>query len=222
MSVFVVLDMNVNMSDSVTVTMSDITGAGHSHIRAGNRVSRINLFRCALVASDNAAVRALARSTGLPESEFARRMNQRARDLGMKQTTYVEPTGLDENNKSTAADQAILLREASKVPIIVETTSLPTYSFPCGRRIETLTNTNRLLKSRSDIVSGKTGFTRPAGYCLATTIGQPYDPQLAMVVLGAASNAGRFAESAKLINWALGSVPAAESVEPGSSLNRKR
>ncbi len=205
MTALVFLDESPDLDDSTTVTMADVTGAGRSHVRGQNRVAVMDLFRCALISSDNAATRALARSTGLSDAEFVRRMNERARLMGMTNTVYTETTGLDAGNMSTATDQAILLRAATEDPLIREISSTPVYSFPCSRRTETLTNTNRLLRSRNDIVSSKTGFTRPAGYCLAMAVGKD-DPRLTTVVLGAQSNAGRFAESAKLVNWALSAV----------------
>lgn len=210
MTALVFLDDPRPLTDTVTVTKADITGAGRSHVRAGNRVAVADLLRCSLISSDNAATRTLARSTGLSDAEFARRMNERAKSMGLTQTRYVETTGLDPSNQSTAIDQARLLCAAVDNPTIAEITGIPTYSFRCGRRVETLTNTNRLLRSRSDIVSGKTGFIRPAGYCLATQIAAKDQPHLTTVVLGAQTNASRFSESAKLIDWAkrvLGTTP---------------
>jgi D-alanyl-D-alanine endopeptidase (penicillin-binding protein 7) len=202
MTALVFLDNPRPSSDSITVTVADVSGAGRSHVRAGNRVSIYNLLRCSLISSDNAATRVLARSTGLSDKEFVNRMNERARKMGLYQTHYVEMTGLDPSNQSTAIDQAKLLCAALDNPTVAEITSLQTYSFRCSRRIETLNNTNRLLKSRSDIVGGKTGFIRPAGYCLATLIGDKSQPHLTTVILGAPTNASRFSESAKLIDWA--------------------
>jgi D-alanyl-D-alanine endopeptidase (penicillin-binding protein 7) len=168
-----------------------------------------DLFHCSLISSDNAATRALARSTGLSDTEFVSRMNDRAREMGLVRTQYVEMTGLDPQNRSTAMEQAKVLLAASRNPIIAEVTSLPTYTLRCSKRTETLVNSNRLLRSRSDVLAGKTGFIRAAGYCLATLVGQSREPHLITVVLGAPTNSSRFAESAKLIDWARRSVPAA-------------
>lgn len=212
MTALVVLDHRVDLGDSMTVTTADVTGAGHSHVRAGNRVTVGDLLRCSLISSDNAATRALARSTGLDMDEFVRAMNARARALGLKETRYADPTGLSADNRSTAADQARLIILAADNPLISRITSTPSYTFLCGRRIETLTNTNRLLRSRSDIVSCKTGFINSAGYCLALLIGDRDRPYLTTVVLGAPSNSSRFAETSKLIDWALRVVSPATAV----------
>lgn len=203
MTALVFLDNAPPLTDSLTITTEDVTGAGRSHVRARNRVSVNDLLHCSLISSDNAATRALARSTGLAPDEFVRRMNVRAQEMGLKQTRYVEVTGLDPANESTAADQARLIGMAAQDPTIAAITSLQQYSFRCSRRVETLNNTNRLLRVRSDVRGGKTGFNRPAGYCLATLVGGGGNPQLTTVVLGAPTNASRFAESSKLINWAL-------------------
>jgi D-alanyl-D-alanine endopeptidase (penicillin-binding protein 7) len=202
MTALVVIESPLSMSDSITVNMDDVTGAGRSHVRAGNRVSIGDLFHCSLISSDNAATRALARATGMTHAQFVARMNQRARELGMEHSHYVETTGLDAGNVSTARDQARVLDAAYADPMVSALLRTETHSFRCGKRTETLNNTNRLLRSRSDIAGGKTGFTRPAGYCLATHIGDANNPNLTTVVLGAPSNASRFAESAKLIDWA--------------------
>jgi D-alanyl-D-alanine endopeptidase (penicillin-binding protein 7) len=202
MTALVFLDDPRPMTDTVTVTTSDVAGAGRSHVRSGNRVSIYDLIRCSMVSSDNAATRVLARSTGLSDAEFVERMNERARKMGLYQTHYVETTGLDPSNQSTAIDQAKLLCAALDNPVLAEISSIQQYSFRISRRVETLNNTNRLLRSRSDIVGGKTGFIRPAGYCLATLIGDETQPHLTTVVLGAPTNASRFSESAKLIDWA--------------------
>lgn len=223
MTALVLLNDAPPQADSLTVTMEDVTGAGRSHVRAGNRVAVGDLLRCSLVSSDNAATRALARSTGLAAAEFVRLMNRRAARMGLAQTHYAEVTGLDPANESTAADQARLLHAAMQNPTIAGISSLPSYSFPCGRRIETCNNTNRLLRSRSDVVGGKTGFIRPAGYCLATLVGDRERPQLTTVVLGAPTSSSRFAESTKLINWALrllGPSPALAEPAVGGSNRR--
>lgn len=218
MTALVVLDHKVDLGDSMTVTMDDVNGAGHSHVRAGNRVAIGDLLRCSLISSDNCATRVLARSTGLSMPEFVAAMNTKARELNLRETHYADPTGLDENNISTASDQARLIILAADNPLISRITSSPSYTFLCGRRIESLTNTNRLMRSRSDIVGSKTGFINEAGYCLAMLIGDRDNPYLTTVVLGAPSNASRFAESSKLIEWALGVVgPAPAMASPNPS-----
>lgn len=217
MTVLVFLDHRVDLGDSMTVTSADVTGAGRSHVRAGNRVAIGDLLRCSLISSDNAATRVLARSTGLDPDQFVRAMNAKARALGLNETRYADPTGLSIDNRSTAADQARLIITAADNPLVSQITSTSSYTFLCGRRIETLTNTNRLLRSRSDIVGCKTGFINSAGYCLALLIGDRDKPYLTTVVLGAPSNSSRFVESSKLIDWALGVVgPTAAIASPGS------
>ncbi|TPW07214.1 MAG: D-alanyl-D-alanine endopeptidase (penicillin-binding protein 7), partial [bacterium] len=202
MTALVVIESPLSMDDSITVTTVDVTGAGRSRVRAGNRVSIGDLFHCSLISSDNAATRTLARATGLSTAEFVARMNQRATELGMERTHYAEMTGLDAGNVSTARDQARVLEAAYSDPMIASLLGTESHSFRCGKRTETLNNTNRLLRSRTDVAGGKTGFTRPAGYCLATQCGNAAEPSLTTVVLGAPSSSSRFSESAKLIDWA--------------------
>jgi D-alanyl-D-alanine endopeptidase (penicillin-binding protein 7) len=131
-------------------------------------------------------------------------MNQKARDLNLASTTYADPSGLLSDNVSSAYDMARLITFASSDPMISSIMRTPEYSFQtAGRRTITVHSTNQIVRQGDiDVVGGKTGFISKAGYCLATLLRLPQGGQeVAVVVLGARSNAGRFMESRNLFNW---------------------
>jgi D-alanyl-D-alanine endopeptidase (penicillin-binding protein 7) len=156
-----------------------------------------------LMCSDNVATRVLARESGLGADEFVARMNRKAVELGLARTRFVECTGLDERNVSTAADIARLLHAAADNPTIHDITTQRGYdflSFSASNRVRThhISTTNRLLYGRYEIKGGKTGFISESGYCLATWIRTDQRDMIA-VVLGAPTNATRFADVVRLV-----------------------
>jgi D-alanyl-D-alanine carboxypeptidase len=131
-------------------------------------------------------------------------MNEKADELGLNHTAYVDPSGLHNDNISSAYDMARLIAFASDDDRIGPIMRTPEYSFRTTRgRIITVRNTNQILRSGDiDVVGGKTGFISKAGYCLATLLKMPEGgPSLAVVVLGATSNVGRFWETRHLMSW---------------------
>jgi serine-type D-Ala-D-Ala endopeptidase (penicillin-binding protein 7) len=206
MSALVFLEQKPDFDREVEVTRAELAGAGHTRLRNGERVSIGNLMHMSLMCSDNAATRVLARESGLPPDTFVARMNAKARELGMRSTHYVEPTGLDERNLSTAADIARVLHAAGEQPTIRRITTTPTYVFTSELRrrsvLHEVHNTNRLLaSSRYEIACGKTGFINEAGYCFATWL-RDRGRDLIAVVLGAPTGATRFADVVRLVQHA--------------------
>ena len=157
-----------------------------------------DLLRMSLMVSDTCATRVIARESGLSREDFHAAMNRKALALGMTHTRYVETTGLDERNVSTAADIARVLEVAAKNPLIHEITTTQKYEVATAKRSHFIGNTNRLLYSDYEIVGGKTGFINEAGYCFATWI-RTQGRDLIAVVLGAPTNATRFADVVRLI-----------------------
>jgi len=133
--------------------------------------------------------------------EFVRRMNLLVDSLGVPETHFVEPTGLSEQNVSTAQGMARILRAATESDVVSAITQKTEYSFTSNRRIHHLINTNRLLRSQWTITGGKTGFIQEAGYCLVTNVKGPTGIDVTAVVLGAPSNALRFAEARRILDW---------------------
>lgn len=200
-SALVLLDTNPDWDRVVEIIPEDIKNSSRSHIRPREEISVRDLFHASLMSSDNVATKALARTSGLTSEEFVRRMNAKADSLGLPGAHFVEPTGLSNENVATAQAVAKLLRTAANSPIVSAIMQKQQYEFTSNRRRHRLVNTNRLLRSKWHVTAGKTGFIHEAGYCLATNIEGPAGAEVTAVVLGAPSNALRFAEARRILDW---------------------
>lgn len=192
-----------DLNQRVAITRADTSRASVTHIRAGETITYRDLLHLTLIASDNAAARVLARTSEGGTAAFVGRMNQMASNLGLANSHYADPSGLDARNVSSAYDLSHLIAFATsdeRLGPIMRTTGFTVHT---NRRTFDIHNTNKLLGSDVDVVAGKTGFIRKAGYCLATLMQGPQGAQVAVVVLGAANSALRFAEARHLFNWAL-------------------
>ena len=181
----------------------DVRNASTTFLRAGYQLTGDDLLHLMLIASDNAAARALARISPYGYEAFIRRMNEKAKDLGLTNTTYADPSGLLAANVSSAYDMARLIAYVSGDERIASIMRTPYYTVNAGRHTIQIHSTNQLvMRGDVDVQAGKTGFIGKAGYCLATLLRLPEGgPQVAVVVLGAKSNAGRFWETRHLFNW---------------------
>jgi D-alanyl-D-alanine endopeptidase (penicillin-binding protein 7) len=202
MTDIVFLGTKPDLDRTHTVTLEDLRGMGRTQLWKREVISQRDLLHMSLMCSDNAATRILARESGLSEEDFLARMNRKAVELGMTGTRYVEFTGLDDRNVSTAADCAVLLRHAASHPIARDIMTQRSYEFRTNRRSHFIANTNRLLYGRYEVRGGKTGHIAEAGYCLATWI-NAQGHELIAVVLGAPTNATRFADVSRLVNLSL-------------------
>jgi D-alanyl-D-alanine endopeptidase (penicillin-binding protein 7) len=141
----------------------------------------------------------VAREGGLSNDDFLVRMNHKAQELGLAHTHFVEPTGLDQRNVSSAEDCARMLRAAASNPVIQDIMTTRIYEFRSASAPHTVVNTNRLLVyGRYDVRGGKTGFINEAGYCFATWV-RTQGRDLVAVVLGAPTAATRFADVVRLV-----------------------
>jgi serine-type D-Ala-D-Ala endopeptidase (penicillin-binding protein 7) len=197
------LEDNPDLSEEFMVDRADTRGASTTYLRAYERLSVQNLLHLLLIASDNAAARMLARVSPRGSDAFVARMNEKAAELGLKDTRYVDPSGLLAENVSSAYDMARLIAYAADDPLISEIMRTEQFSFRTSRRPITIHSTNQLLRTANvDVRGGKTGFISRSGYCLASLLRLPeLNQTVAVVVLGARSNAGRFWETRHLLNW---------------------
>ena len=204
MTATVFLENNPDLSQQYTVTRGDTFQASTTHLIANDKVTGDDLLHLLLISSDNAAARALARVSPLGSEGFVQRMNDKAAELGLQSTHYADPSGLLSDNVSSAYDMARLITLASQDERISSVMRLSEYTVYTGKgRAVTFHSTNHLLgRPDVEVRAGKTGFISKAGYCLATLLQLPQSgQQVAVVVLGARSNAGRFMESRNLFNW---------------------
>ncbi len=200
--VFVADDPDLN--EKIAITRADMKGASTTYIRAGEVVSYRDLLHLTLIASDNAAARVLARSSEGGTAAFIGRMNQMATELGLSNTLYTDPSGLDARNVSSAFDLSHLIAFAAADSTLGPIMRLQEYQAHTSTRTVTVRNTNKLLGTGLDVIGGKTGFISKAGYCLATMLKVPGGPQVAVVVLGATNSTVRFWDARHLVNWVSG------------------
>jgi serine-type D-Ala-D-Ala endopeptidase (penicillin-binding protein 7) len=204
MTAIVFLETATDLSQEVQILRSDTSRASTTYLKANDRVRITDLLHLLLIPSDNAAARALARLSPLGSDGFIARMNQKADDLGLDHTAYTDPSGLFDDNISSAYDMARLIAFASEDDRIGPVMRTPEYTFRTAKgRSVTVRNTNQILRAGDfEVRGGKTGFIRKAGYCLAALLKLPQGgPSLAVVVLGATSNVGRFWETRHLLAW---------------------
>ena len=203
MTTVVFLEDNPDLSKEVTVERSDVYAASTTYLRANERVTLDNLLHLTLIASDNAAARALARLSHGGTAAFVERMNEKALELGLESTSFVDPSGLNPDNVSSAYDLSRLISFAASDDRISPIMRTAEYQVSTNRRTFTIHSTNRLVRGGEvEVMGGKTGFISKAGYCLATLLHLPdSNHNVAVVVLGATSNNGRFWETRHLFNW---------------------
>ena len=210
------LENNPDLNQEVVIQRSDVRAASTTYLRAGYKVTTGDLLHLLLIASDNAAARALARVSPHGPEGFIDRMNEKAIELGLENTAYADPSGLLADNVSSAYDMAKFITFVSGDERISSIMRKQEHSIPIGRRTITVHSTNQLvMRGDVDVVGGKTGFISKAGYCLATLLRLPQGgPQVAVVVLGAKSNAGRFWETRHLFNWLSGKAQEGFATKP--------
>jgi D-alanyl-D-alanine endopeptidase (penicillin-binding protein 7) len=198
-----------DLNQVVAVTSADTRAASTTYLRSGDRISYRDLLHLALIASDNAAARVLARTSEGGTVAFVRRMNEMAVNLGLTNSAYADPSGLDARNVASAYDTSHLISFAGSDPILGPIIRTQDYQARTATRAIPIHSTNKLLgdtllATGMDVLAGKTGFISKAGYCLATLLRMPQGPQVAVVVLGAANSTTRFWEARHLFNWVVG------------------
>lgn len=200
LSALVVLESNPNWNSTTTINGDE--DIGDSHVISGAVYKLSDLWKAALVASSNQSMLALADSTGMTREGFVTRMNEKALELGMKDSSFVEPTGLSEKNISTASDVAILLDEALRSPKIQETVVQKEINIaPVGtKKLQHFWSTNWLLlgwvpNKIKDFRGGKTGYITAAGYNFTMQLARDDEKVIDVVVLGATAHELRFSEA---------------------------
>jgi serine-type D-Ala-D-Ala endopeptidase (penicillin-binding protein 7) len=203
MTGMVVSEAKLAMDEPITITQDDVdTEKGStSRLRVGTTLSRGELLHLALMSSENRAAHALGRTFpgGLPA--FVAVMNAKAQMLGMKDTRYVEPTGLSSRNQASAQDLALLVSAASADPLLRELSTSSGHQVVLGRQTLQFNNTNRLVSSPQwDIGLQKTGYISEAGQCLVMQA-KVSGRKLIMVFLDSAGKFSRIADAERIRRW---------------------
>jgi len=202
MTALVYLEDNPDLASDVAVERSDVYAASTTYLKANDRIAASELLHLLLIASDNGAARALARTSHGGTASFVERMNEKAIELGLQNTSFADPSGLNPNNMSSAFDLSHLITFAASDERIASIMRTPTYTVATSRRMIPIHSTNRLVMNGDvEVMGAKTGFISKSGYCLATLLRLPQGNPIAVVVLGAGSNNGRFWETRHLFSW---------------------
>lgn len=198
MTTMVFLEQDPDLDREIEVTREDLYGGGKTQLLRREKVRLDDILHMALMCSDNVAARILAREAGLSHEDFLARMNTKAIEIGLTHSRFVEVTGLDPRNVSTAADVARMVKAACNVPTIRHICQTRSYDFSTRRRAHYIPNTNRMLYSQYEVRGGKTGYISAAGYCFATWVRKD-DRDLIAVVLNAPTAATRFADVHRML-----------------------
>lgn len=203
MTALVVLDGQQPLDEIIVIKAEDRwKGKGaFTHLAVGTKLTRGDLLRLALMASENLAARTLARNYpgGLPA--FVRTMNVKAKALGMSKTHFDDASGLSSLNVSTARDLAKLVSAAARDPVIREFSTLRSHEVRIGKRPFVYRNTNLLIgKPDWEIPIQKTGFTNDAGQCLVMQAVIEERP-VVMVFLNSFGSLTRTADARRVRRW---------------------
>lgn len=205
MTAMVALDAGLPDDEVITITKADrdrLRGSG-SKLNFGTRLTRRDLIKIALAGSENRAAMALARTYPEGVDHFVATMNDKARRLGLKETTFRDPAGLHRGNMSTAADLVALVEAASRYALIREFTTVGTSSVTdqrTGWKIR-FVNTNRLVRNGQwDIELSKTGYIADAGHCLLMRF-EIADRPVTLVLLNSWGELTKYGDANRIRKW---------------------
>ena len=197
-----VVIQNTNLNNIVEISKKAAgTGGSRLGLKAGDKITVKDLLYGLLLRSGNDCAVALAEYVAGSVQEFSNLMNQNAQMLGLNNTHFVTPHGLDEEEHyTTAYELAILADYALNNELFAQIVNKKSYTININKNSKTLNNTNELLGNLNGVYGVKTGFTNGAGRCLVTSIKRG-NLDVICVVLGADTKKDRTRDSAKLIEY---------------------
>ncbi|MBT3816724.1 MAG: D-alanyl-D-alanine carboxypeptidase [Candidatus Magasanikbacteria bacterium] len=205
MSALLLLEEQPDWTTSTQVVLEDLVD---THMYEGDTYTLEELWYSALVASSNKAIMTLADAVGWEREAFVARMNEKAQELGMGDTRFADPTGLDSGNISSPSDISILLEEALRHEKIREAVLTPEYTLYSKERDSShhMWNTNWILlgwipNNLAEFLGGKTGYIPASGYNFACDVADEEGNVVHIVVLGAESHTARFTEARDAGQW---------------------
>ncbi|HNV96972.1 MAG TPA: serine hydrolase [bacterium] len=203
MSAIVIKDLNVDYEKIIEITKEDSVGDfSKTKLLPGDKLKFKDLLSNSLIVSSNSGVLCAIKNANISEEEFVKKMNQKAKEMGLKNTSFEDATGLSNKNISTAEEILKITKLAFSYEDIKLETSQKKYSFQLdsGKVIE-VSNTNELIGSYLNIKAGKTGYTEEAGYCLVSEVEYDNKGPILVVVLGSNSHFERFSDLKDVSNW---------------------
>lgn len=212
MGALVFLDRRPAWNAVVAITKADEVGGGRLRVAYGSTLTALDLLYSSITASANNAATAMARVSGLGMKGFVRAMNTKTASMGLKGTTFVDASGMDPDNITTAHDVALIALKAYNADPIRRSATTVQYGFRIRNtgQSKVIKNTNDLLvaKEYDDlyVTGGKTGFLYESMYNLAVrlrpTSDRTAERQLMVVVLGAPTRTSSFKSANSLAQWA--------------------
>lgn len=218
MTAVIVVDAKLPMNEVIQITQADVDVVKHSRSRlaVGAKHTRGDLMHLALMSSENRAAHALGRSYPGGMTAFVSAMNAKARELGMVQSTFVDPTGLSSANVSTPRDLVKLLQASASRPSIRFYTTDQQHEVRSAGHPTLFRNTNMLVSNPSwDIKVSKTGFINEAGQCLVM-VARINNRDTAIVLLNAEGKGTRIGDAIKIRQMIQAKQVASASVEVAS------
>lgn len=204
MSAIVILDANINMDELVVITDDDVDKLKNSssRLKVGTILSRRQLLHLGLMSSENRAIHALSRTYPGGINNFVAQMNAKAYQLGMYDTIFFEPTGLDPRNKSTANDLLLLAKQANSYNAIRKySTSNHVEITTSSGVLQEYKNSNVLIREGLwDIRLQKTGYIKEAGRCMVV-MANLYGRPILIVLLGAPDSKSREKDALRTEEW---------------------
>jgi len=219
----VVLDARLPADEVVRIQADDLDTLKHTTrgVPVGARISRADLLQLALVASDNHAAAALARTFPGGHDGFRAAVKGKIASLGLEATHIEEPTGLSPGNHATAHDMVKILKAASAYPEIGQSTSQPSQLVTVSGRPVVVRNTNGLVgRPGWDILVSKTGFTNEAGRCVTMRV-QAAGRHVLVVLMGAMASSQRWLDAFN-IQRSLGVTELAQAPRVATPLRKVR
>ena len=197
----------ISLNDEVTISQNAADMGGSQLFLQPNQTAKVeDLLKGIAVASGNDAVVAMAEKIAGSEEKFVDMMNKKAKELGLENTQFKNPHGLDEEGHYTSAhDMAIMAKELIKHKNILNYTSIyEEYLTKSDGTKLWMVNTNKLVKFYKGVDGLKTGFTQTAGYCLTATA-MKNNTRLISVVMGEDTSANRSTDTVNLLNYGFNS-----------------
>lgn len=220
MTAMVVLDSSPNLNSPITISDDDVDyqRGSRSRLNVGSVMTREYALLLALMSSENRASHALARHYpgGMPA--FLAAMNAKAQALGMRDTHFEDPTGLNSNNVSTARDLAKMVAAAHRYPLIREFSTTSEAMVDVGGRELAYRNTNPLVKSAAwDVGLSKTGYIHEAGKCLVMQA-RVADKPVVIVLLDSAGKQTRVGDANRIKHWMESPTQASRKLPPQAAI----
>lgn len=205
MSAMVLLDAHQDMNENITITEAEIDRlkGTSSRLSIGTTLTRGELLHLSLMSSENRATHALGRSYPGGMSAFVAAMNRKAQSLGMTNSRFYEPTGLDFRNVSTANDLSKMVQAASKYPEIRRNSTSNYGSVYTNRGRQRYKNSNALVREGNwNIELQKTGYIRESGRSMVVKANVQNQP-VTIVLLNSPSSLSRVNDARKIESWML-------------------